>query len=150
MAQLEPDADDVRALASTITRYDSKTSGSVFDSDRYTLSREKGVLSNALAATEDELRILQNQYMHLGNTMRELMLVVMELVRTSQRNLGILLSAHAAESADKDDFGARGVDLLMQGEVARKVLFQYLDEINTKWKLGVPASQFTRSVMHPE
>jgi hypothetical protein len=73
------------------------------------------------------------------------MLVVMELVRTSQHNLGLLLSTHAAESG-KDDFGARGVDLLMQGEV----LFQYLEEINTKWKLGVPASQFTRSVVHPE
>jgi hypothetical protein len=77
------------------------------------------------------------------------MLVVMELVRTSQHNLGLLLSTHAAESG-KDDFGARGVDLLMQGEVSRKVLFQYLDEINTKWKLGVPTSQFTRSVLHPE
>jgi hypothetical protein len=128
----------VQDLARHTTRYEITPHISIFETDRYRLSKEKGVLVNTLVCLEDELRILKNQYVQLTTTLKDLVQVVNELADTNQRNLSIVLDTGVTQVSE---VRMRVYQLHKKGETSKELLLGYLRKLNAKWNLGLPAMQ---------
>jgi hypothetical protein len=136
---MQPTVEDTKDLASHITRYEVTTYQSVFDTDRYKLSQEKGALANQLACAEDELRILKNQYVHLTTTLSDLVVVATELAKSNQRNLGLIIETAGVEP---EGVCKKVIQLFDKNGRSNRIFFDYLAKLNAKWKLGLADSSF--------